>query len=505
MLSDIKIGFELAFGTETRAKITKTLANELHNNLIYLITGKKPTIKPDTTPAPQIPKYLARGKGIPIGYHGKTKIRLPLDDKRHKLLIGPTRSGKTEAAKMLAYHLAINNRGFAFLDNADGEAIDHILNALPDHCLNRTILLDYTNKYYPLPAGIYTNLRDEFDQDDLTNWWVSFFCHNFGIEDQYMTRELITYACKAAFSIPENTLIEVVQMISNAQFRTYTLSKISDPDILHWWAKYDMLSDAQKLNTQASFMRRASVILSNKALRQIVGQRPKQKMDFRKWMDENYIILVKAQESQGSIIVRSIMGLTMLSLWIAALSRDDLPLDRRTPYMIITDEPQTWLGNNEHVIDNIFSKAPKYGLGIICIFQSLQQLDRTLIKKMLDNDPDLLLFQNAIEQFNWKLNPVPQYHYVAQIKGSPPFTCKTLGKLPQPYNRAEFAKTCLEKYGQPYQNVQSDITWRCNQWQNAVNTIAPKSKLLTNGSGTSAYTASPRETSNSCNSSLIIG
>lgn len=156
----------------------------------------------------EAPGFLLDGDvliGRALGEWKRAPVYLPRDDKRHKVVIGATGYGKTEFAKNVVVN---RGQGICYLDNTDGTAVDDILRALPEDRLEDVVVLDHSNQEQPIGIGMFSGTGNLFHEDMLAGKWVSFFVSNFEIEGQYMTQELISYACKAVFGVEGTTLLD---------------------------------------------------------------------------------------------------------------------------------------------------------------------------------------------------------------------------------------------------------------------------------------------------------
>ncbi len=459
--------------------------------------------------AQEAPRHLLRGT-VPLGkVQGKWSRRtvyFPKGDNRHKIVVGATGAGKTEWAKN---YVVSRPGGVAYMDNTDGSGAESILKALPRERLEKTVLLDHSNKHWPLPMGMAEKAGDVFAEDAITAQWVAFFEANFEVEGQYMTTELIAYACKAVFSVPGCTILDVVRIVQEEPFREWVLNRVHDKDTLKWWReRFGRLSENEQKQVRASFLRRAGILFQDRVLKYTLGQAPAEPLPYRKWMDEGYTVIIKATEGLSAATVRTIMALHALNFWRAALSREDT--QKRTPFMLIADEPQTWLSKNADTLDDIFSKARKYGFGIMCLFQSFKQVAKespALLRIMLDNYPDLVVFRTSKEQAQLPFNPeeLPKYHFGARVDGSEWFTAKApaLAKAVR-QNVIPFKQAQRERWNQDWQRVQNDIDRREHVCQDAVNISGQGPESQSSGLGSTWSHGSRKETGESSGSSLIF-
>lgn len=472
MLEDLKKGWNMVISDSFRTNLIKELSMELQRDLVYLFTGQKPQRnKEEKKPQARFPLELLRGE-VPLGKAGRRILYFPENDERTKIIQGASGMGKTEWAINFVIERAKRELGTAYLDNTDGEAAQRILDGLPEHALTKTVVLDYSNEHYPLPLGIMVTGRNIFSNSQLMNWWLAFFQDTLGVEGQYMTQELIAYACRAAFALPNSTFLEVIEIVRSPEVRASILSKLHrhlDLDVIEWWNDFDQKGPGKQVTTTESFMRRGRLILSDPILKHMLCQVPKERYPYRKWIDEGWTVIIIARENLGRLPVRTVMTLHVMNFWGAALSRDDEEQIYRKPFVIVADEPQTWLPNNEQLFDDLFSKGRKYGLGIVCLFQNVAQMESEsprLVRIMFGNKPDLITFKcdTPVKIGDIDVSELPRYHFVAKIRDYPPVICCGLGRASKIADRAEFAKNQQLKWGQPWQTVAFDIDRRRRSW-----------------------------------------
>ena len=404
-------------------------------------------------------------------------------------------------------------QSICYLDNTDGGAVNDILRALPEETLEDVIVLDHSDQKWPIGIGMTSSTGNLFTDDMLTGQWVSFFESNFEIESQYMTQELISYACKAVFGVPGTTLLDVVRLVKNESYRNNILNQLDDwkyKEVVEWWNDFEKNSEAQKRQITASFLRRAGLMFRNRFLRYTLGQVPKTELNYRKWMDEGKIVLIKAPESLGNLATRIIMAIHVIGFWQGALSRDDVPEGERPSFMLIADEPQTWLSQNEQALDDIYSKARKYGFGIVSMFQSTKQVKKkssSLLDIIFDNNPDLFAFHTSkkIEDYynldGFDPEDTPKYHFLAKIDGTETFMAEAPGVLEKKREDiSRILKSQKRKFNQHYLKVHKNIERRWQKWEEGANIKERSSELQQNGSKGFATQDSPKETE--CSSTM---
>ncbi|MFW6016077.1 MAG: hypothetical protein ACOCRK_06535 [bacterium] len=405
-----------------------------------------------------IPAGLKKGN-FPFAKAGWNTLHF--NKHRHKLIKGATECGKTTWGERFAIE---SNSGIAYLDNADGLAINRILQSLPNDRLNKTVLLDYSNTDYIPPAGHIEHTKDIFKQYLVTEQWIEFFKSHFGISELYRTENLITYACSAVFAVEGTTILDVIKIVKDEEFRGQLLKELDrkfHKDIIDWWLDFEEKTKSKQDQITGAFLIRAGLLQKDYLLKFALGQKPKRKLDYRKWMDQGYTVLIKVPESLGKKRVNIIMSLHILGFWQAALSRDNIKESERKPFYIIADEPQSWLNNNEKIFDAIYSKARKYKMYMCSLFQSYKQLPNNIKQILLDNEPDIIDFSPDSEDI--KLN---KYHFVCTMFNKKPFIAKSLGpahKLRK--DISPFIYLQKKKNNKYFEEIQNELDRRDFYWQ----------------------------------------
>jgi hypothetical protein len=112
--------------------------------------------------------------------------------------------------------------------------------------------------------------------------------------------------------------------------------------------------------------------VENTMMRNIVGQ-SKSGFNFRKVMDEGKVLLVNLSKGRTGEINAKLLGLILVSkIQMAALSRADIPEEKRRDFYLYVDEFQNFITD---AFSSILSEARKYKLNLIIAHQYLGQLE----------------------------------------------------------------------------------------------------------------------------------
>jgi hypothetical protein len=106
-------------------------------------------------------------------------------------------------------------------------------------------------------------------------------------------------------------------------------------------------------------------------MRNIIGQ-PHSSFDFRSVMDEGKILLINLSKGKTGEVNAKLLGLIIVSkLQMAALSRADIPEEKRRDFYLYVDEFQNFVTDS---FATILSEARKYRLNLVMAHQFISQL-----------------------------------------------------------------------------------------------------------------------------------
>ncbi len=109
-------------------------------------------------------------------------------------------------------------------------------------------------------------------------------------------------------------------MLNNADYREKAIQGIEDPELRNDWEYYhNSMKPEERRTIYDEAFRRLSPVMRKKALKNFILQRPKRMkgnylVDFRKWMDEGYVVLVKANESLGETLQTALVSFAISNL-----------------------------------------------------------------------------------------------------------------------------------------------------------------------------------------------
>ncbi|MDD4995859.1 MAG: TraM recognition domain-containing protein [Patescibacteria group bacterium] len=402
-------GYEYGNGFK-KAKMNK---NEIIRNFIYrnfnenisfvLNTEEMASIYHfplPTTETPNIRWLMAKKAPAPINipheglflgyniYRGqKTAIKIKREDRRrHMYVIGMTGTGKSWFAEGLAMQDIANGEGICFID-PHGDAIGHILERIPKNRAEDVILFDPGDLTRPLGLNML-----EYDFSEQKTFVINEIMNIFDklydlratggpIFEQYFKN-----ACHLVMDdiASGSTLLEIPKVLADDEFRRYKLSKCKTLMVKEFWEKQALKAggEASLQNMVPYITSKLTPFLTNEFMQPIISQQ-KSSLNFREAMDNKKIILAKLSKGKIGDTNAYLLGMIIVGkILMSALSRGDMPEEKRNDFYLYIDEFQNFLTESMQVI---LSEARKYRLCLNIIHQYIGQLVKNSDTKFKDS------------------------------------------------------------------------------------------------------------------------
>ncbi len=309
------------------------------------------------------------------------EIRLSTDKRiKHTHLIGASGSGKsTLLTTMMAQDLTLGN-GFACLD-PHGDLIDAVLERVPDSRLRDVVIFDPADEQFPVALNILS-AHSELERTLLASDLVGIFRRFATSWGDQMNSVLANAVLAFLQSNRGGSLLDLRKFLLDKNFRQEFLQTVNDDEIRYYWER-----EFPELRGKpyAPLLTRLDTFLRSRLIRHIVAQRDN-KLDFRAFMDERKILLVKL--SLGAIGEENayLLGsLLVAKIYMAALSRQEITEEERKPFYLYLDEAHHFLTPS---MNQILSGVRKYKIGLTLAHQQLAQFhnaDADILASVLSN------------------------------------------------------------------------------------------------------------------------
>ncbi len=353
-------------------------------------------------PAPsQIPE-----KGLYLGkstYRGLSKpVFIDVDDRRrHMYIIGKTGTGKSEFLKSMIMQDIHNGEGLAVID-PHGDLIDDILQLIPSKRAEDVILFDPSDTARPMGFNMLEAATEEQKHYVVTSiiglMYKLFDPNKTGIIGPRF-EHAIRNAMLTVMYDKGATFIEVVRVLTDANFVQELLPKVQDPIIRRYWTdQIAQTSDFHKSEVLDYIVSKFGRFVTNKMIRNIIGQ-SYSSFNFREVMDNKKILLVNLSKGKIGEENSNFLGLILVpKILIAAMSRQDVPQDQRPDFFLYVDEFQNFATPD---FAQILSEARKYRLNLIVANQFVGQMDEEVKNAIFGNVGTVAAFRVGVTDANY--------------------------------------------------------------------------------------------------------
>jgi hypothetical protein len=392
-----------------------------------------------TAPAPaQIPT-----SGLFLGisnYQGtKRPVYLGNEDRlRHVYIIGKTGTGKSELLKDLIVQDIKEGKGVCFMD-PHGDAVEDILKLVPPERAEDVIYFNPSDVARPIGM----NLLEATTEDEKHFAATSIINLMYKLFDPYKTGIVgprfehgVRNAMLTAMSVPGNTFVEVMRLMTDAKYVQELLPHVEDPIVRRYWTdQIAQTSDFHKSEVLDYTVSKFGRFVTNKLIRNIIGQ-SQSSFDMRKVMDEGKILLINLAKGTLGEENSNFLGLLLVPrILMAAMARANTPMEKRRDFFFYVDEFQNFATPDFAVI---LSEARKYRLGLTVANQFIGQVEEEVKNAVFGNVGTIISYRVGVTDANYlqheftptfgedDLLNVEKYHaYIKTIVGNepvPPFS-----------------------------------------------------------------------------------
>jgi hypothetical protein len=364
------------------------------------------------------------------------------DKLRHMYIIGKTGTGKSNLIANLARSDMISNKGLCVID-PHGDLIDDIIAQVPSYRINDIVLFDVSDREWPVGFNVLEHEKPEekpLIASGIVSIFKKLFGHSWGPRLEYILRNVLL----SILEYPNATLMHVLRMLTDDNFRADVLEYVKDPVILKFWKdEFESWPEKQREEAISPITNKVGQFTSSQIIRNIFWQ-SKSKINFRRLMDEGKIVLINLSKGKIGEDSTNLLGSFVVSkIQIDAMSRADLSEAQRKDFYLYIDEFQNFATES---FASILSEARKYKLGLIVANQYSSQLDEitrgaifgnvgTIIAMTLGYDDAVIManqFKSMVSANDFL--DIPKYKAYIKLSVnwivSDPFTMQTIALPP---------------------------------------------------------------------------
>ncbi len=418
-----------------------------------------------------------------ITFFGITNFRnsdknfgIKMDDRRrHMYLVGKSGSAKTTIMETMVINDIKAGRGVCFID-PHGDAAEKILQFIPEERVNDVVYFNPQDLNHPIAFNPLEQISSEYRHlvaSGIMGVFKKIWVDMWSARMEYILNNTLL----ALLEYPGSTLLGIMRMLSDKDYRKRVVDSLSDPVVKGFWinefAKY-----SQKFETEATaaIQNKVGQFVTNPLIRNILGQ-PHSSIDMRKIMDEGKILIVNLSKGGIGEDNSNLLGAMIISkIQLAAMSRMNIPESERKDFYLYVDEFQNFATDS---FATILSEARKYHLCLIMAHQYIRQLVSGDSTKMRDaifgNVGTMIVFRVGADdaeflekefQPDFMLNDLvnlPKYNFYIKLMidgvASRPFSAKTIPPSPPPVEnyRDVLIENSRRIYGTPRSVVEEKI------------------------------------------------
>lgn len=318
------------------------------------------------------------------------------DRRRHVYIIGQTGTGKTTLMKNMVLEDIKAGKGVAVID-PHGDLIESIAGLVPQNRMEDVVVFDPGDLANPMGLNM---LEYDFNKPEqktfIVNEMQSIFNKLFSREtmgpmfEQYM-RNALLLLMEDAKNEP-TTLMDVSRVFTDDAFRKGKLSRCQNPVVKDFWEREALMAggEGSLQNITPYITSKFGNFTSNDYVRPIISQ-PKSSLRFREMMDNGKILLINLSKGRIGDLNANLLGMIVVGkILMAALSRTDIPQEKRLDFNLYIDEFQNVTTDS---ISTILSEARKYRLNLVIAHQFIAQLEEKIRDAVFGNVGSMIVFR----------------------------------------------------------------------------------------------------------------
>jgi len=311
------------------------------------------------------------------------------DRRSHVLTIGKTGSGKTTLLRNLVIQHIEAGHGVALLD-PHGDLADELLDYIPASRTDDLIYFDPASLDFPIGLNPLANVAPD-DRHLIASGIVSAFKSIW--RDSWGPRlEYILYNCIASLLDCQNvTLLGVNRLLTDERYRHWVLRQVHDPFVRLFWTEEFANYDERFLRDAISpIQNKIGQFITSGPIRNILGQ-VRSKLNFREIIDKRRIFIANLSKGRLGADKANLVGsLLTTQFQFAAMSRADIPEQKREDYFLLIDEFHNFTTD---AFASILAEARKYRLNLVLSHQYIAQLAEPIRDAIFGNVGTLICFR----------------------------------------------------------------------------------------------------------------
>ena len=354
---------------------------------------------------------------VPVWIHDEDRLR-------HLYIVWKTGTGKSKFLNSLMIDDLKQWRWLWVID-PHGDLIEEIIAHIPPQRHKDVIIFDPTDEQFPFCFNPL-DVKSTESKQILAKWFIDIFKKFFGSNWNPKLEHVLRMIFLALLDTPDSTLFDIIRALTDKDFRYDMIEYIEDDVVRNFWTN-EFAGWSQQFNTEAimPIMNKVGQLLSIDMLKNIFSSH-ENKLDFREVMDESKILLVKLPKWKlQEEIMWFLWAMFVTKIYQAAMGRQSVPKNMRTPFFLYVDEFQNFA---TQTFNEILSEARKYGLSLAVAHQFIKQIPGNISDALFWNVGTLISFRVSSEDATFMakhFDPFLEGYDLSNL-GQREFYCKLL-------------------------------------------------------------------------------
>lgn len=315
------------------------------------------------------------------------------DRRRHLYMVGKSGTGKSKMLELLIESDIRAGHGVGVLD-PHGDLVDSVLKYVPKERIDDIVYFNPADYNYPVAFNPLEQVPPEL-RVRVTIGFIDIFKKLFGNNWTNRLEHVLRYTTLALLDSPNTTVLSILKMLSDKNYRQKIVARIQDSVIKNFWVN-EFAAWSEKFDNEAimPILNKVGQFVSTALIRNIVGQ-AQNKINIEKIMNEGKILLMRISKGNlGEENAALIGAMVVTKIQQAAMARTAIPEEKRRDFYLYCDEFQYFATDT---FAEILSEARKYHLNLTMAHQYLGQLDHKVRTTAFGNVGTIVNFRVGAE------------------------------------------------------------------------------------------------------------
>lgn len=310
------------------------------------------------------------------------------DRRRHLYVIGKTGTGKSTLLANMAINDLKNDEGLCVID-PHGDLVETLLDYIPSRRINDVIYLDPSDPDRTVQINLFEGenvVHRELIASGIVSVFRKLYGYSWGPRLEYILRNALLTLLKS----PSARLSDIVEMLTNAQFRSKVVENLDDAILKNFWVyEFEQLSEKQRNEAIAPILNKVGQFVSSPLVRNVVNAH-KSSFSIEDVMDQGKILLVNLSQGKLGEDNATLLGAMLITkIQLAAMARVHTPEAERKDFYLYVDEFQNFATES---FSKILSEARKYRLNLLLANQYIAQIPEDVQKAIFGNCGSMISF-----------------------------------------------------------------------------------------------------------------